>query len=207
MKFRSILYGIGKAGNIVGRTGKGGEYIISAYQPNVHNPRTTAQQMVRDRAKVVVQSLKFFTNWAKFMVKPSGKRTYWTELIKLNLDEAVTGTYPNYSLDYAQVTIANGNIDLPYSPTASNDNTTLSLTWADNTGMGNANADDKLCIAVFNPTKQALVYNLQLAERSERNASYTLPTAWVNDTVEVWIAMRSLAGEPSKSTHVATISL
>ena len=208
MKFRSILYGVGKAGNIVGRKGKGGEYIISAYQPKVHNPQTLAQMTQRYKAKAAVQSLSPFAQWAKLMIQPSGKRTYWSELIKLNLDEAIVGSYPDFELDFSKTILANGTtLDLPYSPSATADGTTLSLTWADNSGMGNANADDKLAFIAYNESKRQAVFNTGLAERADRNATATLPSAWTGDNVNVWIAMRSLDGKLSRSTHLATLPL
>ena len=75
-------------------------------------------------------------------------------------------------------------------------------------GMGNANSDDKVCIASLNADKCQLLYNIELADRNERNATLTLPTAWSGDTVNVWMCMRREgSNDLSRSTHLAAMPL
>lgn len=207
MKFRSILYGVGKAGNIVGRKGKGGEFIIAAYQPQVANPNTQAQQIVRAKAKLITQTFGPMSPWAKIFVKPSGKRTYWSELVKLNLDEAVTGTFPSFEVDFSAAVLANGSLELPFNAQATLDSNTLSLTWADNSGMGSASATDTVNVLMYDKTKKTVVFETNAATRSTRTASVTVPTAWNSDSIEVWMAMRSESGEISKSQYLGTFTV
>ena len=210
MKFRSTFYGIGRFGDIVGRTGKNGEYIISRYQRNVNQPNTQAQLEWRKKAKVAFQGLAPFAQVAFLTLRRvanSNGRTYWQELIKKNYAEAVAGTYPNYEINLSKLVISDGPVDLPYSPSATCDGTTLTVTWADNSGMGNAAADDRIGIVAYNDAKRQLVFQDSVGERADRNASMTLPTAWTGDNVDIWIYLHNNKLEFSPSTHLASIPL
>ena len=208
MKFRSILYGSGKAGNIVGAKGFNGEYTIRVHVPHINDPNTVPQQQARKKASLVTKSLSPFAPFAKALHLGDGSRTGWSNLVKWNLAEAIAGTWPNLEFDYSKATISQGSVDLPYSPSATADGTTLSITWADNSGLGNAQQTDKVVIAALNADKRQLVYNIELADRNERNATLTLPTAWSGDTVNVWMCMRREGtNDLSRSTHLGAMPL
>ena len=206
---QGILGGFsGKVGPVVGSSWKG-KAVMKAAPLSYNDRNSLAQQQQRLKFTIVN---KFVAKALGFISEGFRKRavgiTAPNAAVAANLDDAITGTWPDYQLDYSKTLVSNGPVDLPYSPSASNDNTTLSLTWADNSGMGNALADDKVMILAYNGTKQQAVYNTTLAERSELNASFTLPTAWTGDTVEIWIAMqRQKDNETSPSSHIATITL
>ena len=208
MKFRSTYFGSGKHGNIVGVRGKDGEYYSRTHVRHIKNPNTPAQQEQRMRMRLTAQFVGTMSPFINEMFMASSKLTSFSQAIKNNIRTAVTGTFPNLEVDYTLALVSNGNVDLPYSPSATTDGTSLSLTWSDNTGMGNALSDDKICVVAFNPTKGQSVYSLNLAERNERSATFTLPTAWTGDTVNVWMAMkREKNGETSKSVHLASLTL
>lgn len=201
----------GKVGNVVGRI-RQGRTIVSIYQPNVSNPRTDAQ--IAQRAR--------FTALAKPLAAMSG----FLKVGFHNLDGYKTGNYysaaigynmriPNIfdeqgsevEVDLSKLAVSNGNIDLPYSPSATADGTTLSMTWADNSGMGNALATDNVMVLAYNAIKNVSMFNTAIAERAERNATMQLPSAWTGDNVNVWIAMRRGDLIVGNSTHLATLPL
>ena len=198
----------GKVGPVIGTSWKG-KAVMKARALSYNDRQSQAQ--LEQRMKFGLIS-KFVFSMAGFINEGFRNRAVdMTELnaaVAANINTAVTGTYPNYQVDYTLCLVSDGNIDLPYSPNATADGTTLSLTWADNSGMGNAQTDDKVMVVVFNPTKNQTIYNTSLAERNERNATITLPTAWTGDTVNVWMAMkRERDGETSKSTFLASLPL
>ena len=188
-KFRSIIYFNGRAGNIVGRKGKDGSYIVAQYQPDVHDPHTQAQLEQRKKISVMMKALGPIAPWAKKMIHVSG-RTAWNELMKLNINEAVGGTYPNYEPAWNNLVVSEGNLSLPYNPSGSLDSNTLSLSWSDNSGTGFAYSDDNVAVLVVNSTKQTAIYDITAATRSERAATMNIPTAWNGDSVEVYLAMK-----------------
>lgn len=206
---QGILGGFsGKVGPVIGSSWKG-KAIIKAAPLSFNDRNSLAQQQQRVKFTIVA---KFIAATLGFINEGFRKRaigmTAPNAATAANLDDAITGTWPNFEIDYSKALVASGPIDLPYSPSAIAEGTTLSITWSDNSGMGNALADDKVMILAFNAAKNQAVYSTNLADRSERNATLTLPTVWTGDTVNVWIAMqRQKDGETSRSTHLAALPL
>lgn len=204
----------GKVGNVVGRI-RQGRTIMSIYQPQVHNPKTQAQLEQRLKFSVVTEFLSAVSGFIKSGFGKLDGYTYGTPYsaaVGYNLKKVdggvVSGTYPNYEINLSKVVVAQGSVDLPYSPSATADGTTLSCTWADNSGMGNALGDDKVMLLAYNDAKKQSVYNIAAGERADRNASMTLPTAWTGDNVDIWMVMRRQSnGECSMSKHLASIPL
>lgn len=197
----------GKVGNVVGRV-RNDRTVIAVYQPEVGNPQTTSQMAQRQKLAKVTEFLKGAANIVRFSMKSLTKYgTGWSAAIQYNMTYAVTGSYPNQSVDLTLARISAGNVDLPYSPNATPDGTTLTIQWADNSGMGNALATDIICAAVYNPAKSQWIYSSQIAERNERNGTFTLPTAWTGDTVTVFMFVRRGNTEFSNSTNLGGFPL
>lgn len=201
----------GKVGNVVGRISQG-RTVLSVYQPIVRNPKTPNQLKARQKFSLVTSGLSPMTGFLRvgfhFL---DGYKTgnSFSAAVGYNIDHgAVAGTYPNQEFDYSKAILAEGSIDLPYSPSCTVDGTVATITWADNSGLGNAEATDKVMLCVLNADKGQAVYNIELADRNERNATFSLPTAWSGDTVNVWLAMRrESTQECSKSTHLGAMPL
>ena len=206
---QGILGGFsGKVGPVIGSSWKG-KAVMKAQALSYNDRNSEQQQQQRMKFGLIgkfVSSIIGFVN-VGFRKRAVGM-TAPNAAVSCNIDTAITGTWPNYQLDYTLTLVSDGPVDLPYSPNATADGTTLSLTWADNSGMGNAETGDKVMVLVYNPTKNQTIYNTSLAERNERNATLTLPTAWTGDTVNVWMAMvRPSSGDSSKSTFLASLPL
>lgn len=201
----------GKVGNVVGRI-RQNRTIVSIYQPNVANPRSDAQVDQRSKFSLLAAALSHCSGFLKYGFHDlDGYKTgnYYSAAIGYNmkLDGVFTGVAPDYELDYGKIVMSQGNVDLPYSPSASAEGATVTFTWSDNSGMGNALASDKIAVLAYNPTKGQSVYNPELADRSERNGTLALPTAWVGDTVMVYLAVFRKLGECSMSTEVGALPL
>lgn len=203
----------GKVGNVVGRI-RQGRTIMSIYQPQVHNPKTQAQLEQRSKFSIVTEFMSSVLGFIKSGFGKLDGYTYGTPYsaaVGYNMKKVtgvISGTYPNFEINLSKVVVAQGSVDLPYSPSATASDDTLSVTWADNSGMGNAVADDKVMLLAYNDSKKQSVFNIAAGERADRNASMQLPTAWTGDNVDVWLAMRrQSSGECSMSTHLASIPL
>lgn len=200
----------GKVGNVVGAV-RQGRTIMRIYQPMVANPKTPSQLDARAKFGVLVKGLSKIAGFLRVGFHDlDGYKTGnpFSAAVGYNSEEAVSGSYPNYEMDWSKTVVAQGPIDLPYAPSVTADGTTLSLTWADNSGMGNALADDQVMVCALNTDKGQSVYNTSLADRNERNGQLVLPSAWSGDSVDIWLAMRRpSSGACSMSDHVAVLSL
>ena len=202
----------GRTGNIVGRI-RQGRTILSIYQPNVANPQTAGQMEQRAQFSLLIKALSYMSGAVKVGFKHLDGYKTGTALsaavgYNFKHNNPFSGTYgTDLELDFSKVQLSQGSVDNPYSPSATADGTTLSLTWADNSGMGNADATDKVVVVAYNDTKKQSVVNTALAERADRNGTMTLPTAWTGDNVDVWLFMCRNNSVCSNSTHLATLPL
>lgn len=204
----------GKVGNVVGRI-RQGRTIMSIYQPKVLNPKTPSQELARRKFALLTGCFKCFSGFLRTSFRDlDGYKTGnpFSAAIGYNfrLSPSVFSgsSAANVELDYSKLQVSQGAVDLPYSPSATADGNTLSITWADNSGMGNALATDKVMICVLNADRMQGVYNIELADRNERNATFSLPTSWSSDTVNVWLAVRRADNSAcSDSTHLGAMPL
>ncbi|MCR4816742.1 MAG: DUF6266 family protein [Bacteroidales bacterium] len=206
---QGILGGFsGKVGPVIGTSWKG-KAIIKA-RPLSHNDRNSvAQQEQRAKFSLVSKFLACVNGFIAFgFAKKAVGITAPNAAMAANLESAVTGDFPNYSLAMNKVLVSDGKIDLPYNPGGTVDSGTLTFTWADNTGRGDALADDQVMVLVYNPTVEQSVYTTALAARSTRTADLVCPTAWSGNQVHVYFAMRrEKTGDTSVSTYIGDFTL
>ncbi len=198
----------GKVGPITGSSWKG-KAVIKARPLSVNDPNTVLQQQIRAKFKLITQ---FFSVIYAFIFLGFKKQavdiTEMNAAIKTNFADGFTGTFPTYSLNYSKLLVAKGNVDNPYNPSAQVQGTDLSISWTDNSGIGNALETDKVMFLAYNTVKKQAVVVTDAADRSTRQASYSLPTAWVSDSIEVYLAVRRAEGEDtSTSLYLGSFNL
>ena len=198
----------GKVGPVIGTSWKG-KAVMRSRALSFNDRNSQAQQEQRARFRLLS---KFFSAIGSFV--SVGFRSRAVEMtapnaaLSANIGEAITGTFPNYEIDFAKVMVSAGSLDLPFNAQASVDSNTLNITWADNSGMGSAKATDKVMVLLYNKTKNQSISDFDVASRSERTGSVTIPTAWNSDSVEVWLAMNSLDGTmTSKSAYKGSFTI
>ena len=94
---------IGKLGNAVGRMWKG-RPVMAVYQPNVHNPRTDAQQIVRARFAVLAQLSSAFLSGIREGMGFEAKRYRLTEgnvFIRRNYGQVTALSPDDVSINYS----------------------------------------------------------------------------------------------------------
>lgn len=198
----------GKVGNVIARKSNG-RTVLAIYQPVVKNPKT--EEQTNQRSKFGMLS-KFASHIGAFIsegFKESGvNTTAYNRFIKKNFEDGIGGSFPDFELLYNKIKVSNGNLLLPYSPSALADSGAINVSWTNNGGEGNAKNDDKAMILVYNSAKQVAVFKLSGAARSERQDNLTCPTTWAGDSVDVWLAMVSADGElHSESAYLGNYSL
>ena len=112
-----------------------------------------------------------------------------------NLKNAVTGVYPDYTMDYAQALLSRGALAPALNGAASSTVAGMvSFEWDDNSGDGNASTDDKALLVVYNPLKNEAVVILDGATRLTGSQDVTVPTNYAGDQVEAFIGFISADG-------------
>lgn len=199
----------GKVGNIVGGTWKGIDY-MRIKPANVSNPRTQGQLDQRSKFSTVLRFLQPLTDFLRVGFKLyANKMTQFNAAMSYNLNNAISGTYPNFIIDYASALVSRGSLNGASGATASSTTATeVDFAWTDNTGSGNAKATDKALLVIFNPTKGQAVYDDAGSVRSAASQTLTVPSDFSGDTVQAFIGFISDDGkEIADSIHIGSVTV
>ncbi|MEJ6982232.1 DUF6266 family protein [Pedobacter sp. P351] len=179
----------GKVGTVVGSNWNGIDYMRSLPKKSSKAP-TDKQLEQRVKLALAVGFLKPVSPLLSIgFRKAAANSTGFNVATSLIVKEAITGTYPDYLIDYTKVMFSQGDLTGPWNAAASSaDEAVLTLNWTDNTGSGNAKATDKAKLMIYNPAKSQYVYTTGTAARNAATEAITLPGSFSGDTVEVWMA-------------------
>lgn len=200
----SIITFKGKLDNIVGQKSfKGLMALRKKVTPK--NPRTQKQTI--HRAKIAI--IGKFAGKIKGVVNHTFKnpnRTSYSEFINVNFENIIGGTWPTLSLLYDKVQISRGNLANGISPNAVIESNTVTVSWTDNSGIGDNKSSDQAILLAFNSVKQESVYTMDGGTRSSRQATLTLPSFWSGDSVDIWLAMTN-GNDYSDSVYLGNFSI
>ena len=183
-----------------------GEHIIRAYPCSYHDADTPAQQEARAKFKFVRQLIHkiggvYKTGYANVDSSKSERGMFFSNIY----NDAITGNMDDgYTVDYEKVKIARGLLLPTYSMTCSvlGAQHKCSYSWTDNSGQGDAESTDKICINLYNPTNGVSMTFEDVAQRSTEAAQVTYSTAWAGDTVYNYIFWKKADGSCSDSQLV-----
>ena len=205
---QGILGGFsGKVGTVVGFIKKGKSF-MRALAANVYNPRTEGQVNQRNKFAAVVSfvsnNLTFINQGFRFLAKGMSAAN---AAHSYNIKNAITGTAPNFSVDYPTALVSRGKLEGVLGGAASSSGGGVSATWTDNSTYGNARPDDKVMLLVYNDLRGESVSLLEdPATRATATVGTTLPNHFVGDTVQVYLAFQAADGSMvSDSTHLGAV--
>lgn len=158
----------GKIGTVVGSSWNGIQYIRSLparskkQQPSILQLERQARFALGMR---FIQSMGELTT--RCFTGATGK-TAKNEALSRLLSQAISGTYPNLTLDYSQIEIARGQLKkaeqvtvLPVAPGK------VRFNWHNNTGTGNASANDRAVLVACAAETMDIIYSLDACSRVE----------------------------------------
>jgi hypothetical protein len=204
---KGILGGVsGKVANVVGANWKGIDY-IRAKPLSVRNPRTDLQVNQRTKFALVLRFLQPNLNFIKVGYKNfSVKKSQFNSAMSYILNNAISGTYPNYLIDYSLALLSRGSLSGALNPvfdlsTAGQ----VEFSWDDNSGEGSALATDKVMAVVYNPLKGESVFITGGALRSDLTQVIQIPTSYSGDELEMFIGFINDAGtQLSNSAYIGS---
>ena len=179
----------GKVGDRVYSSWKGIPY-VRAKAVNVNNPKTAAQLDQRAKFAAVVKFLQPLTVFLRVGFK-SKKPTMspFNAAMSYNFKNALTGTYPDYRIDYSKVRVSQGNLPGALHPAASFISAgEIKFTWGDNRY---AMADDRVLLVVYNPAKLLVATIDGGNTRIEGSQTITLPETFLGDEVHCYIGFQN----------------
>jgi hypothetical protein len=190
----------GTVGTVVGGNWKGIPYIRGRPVPRSEKP---TQAQLEHRAKfgltsrfVKLLSGLFDTSFRQFAVRMTGTNSACSYLFK----NAITGTYPGYTLDYSRILVSRGDLPNAGNPAATAAaGSRIHFAWADNSGIGKARSNDAAILVVFCPAMQSALYTTSGATRAAGDQLYDV-TAFHGQLVETWLGFISADGEEIASS-------
>ena len=199
---QGILGGFnGKVGTVIGSSWKGITY-MKGIPTHTRNPRTEkqiAQRTKMEFARNFLQPAAEFINLGfRDVAKHQSPLNYAASQMMRN---AILGDYPDYTPDYSKLVWSHGLLTQPVVETVYANYDALDFLWVDNSGQGNAKADDISMVVVCNAEKQEIKYFMNSYTRSTKSTHCELPESWVDDHVHVYITMRSADGRLISNSH------
>jgi hypothetical protein len=207
---QGILGGVsGQVGNVIGGTWKGIDY-LRIKPSSVANPRTEGQVDQRSKFSIVLKFLQPMTDFLRVGFKKyANKMTQFNAAMSYNLNNSITGAYPNFMVDYASALVSRGNLTVAANGAASSPSAgNVEVTWTDNSGSGSAQATDKALIALLNTTRGEAVFTTAGPERSAGLATIPVPSEYTGEDVEVFLGFVSEDGtKVANSVYLGSVTV
>ena len=205
---QGILGGFnGTVGTVIGASWKGISYMRGKAQ-SIKNPNTQLQKGQRSKfaiALAFIQQIKAIVDIGYKGL--ANKQSAFNAAMSHVLKNGITGTAPNYALDYANILVAQGSLAPAKSATATSANGKVTFTWSDNSANGEGSANDVALVLLYNEDKEEAIINTDAALREDELFERNTPAAWTGDTVHPYIAFLAEDGASvSDSIHLASVT-
>jgi hypothetical protein len=136
------------------------------------------------------------------------KQTPFNAAMSYTLANAISGAYPDYSIDPSKVLVSRGSLATAANASAAAAGGNIEIAWNDNSGVGSAKQTDKALIAVLNPAKAEAITDTAGAERTEGTQTVIVPADWSGDEVQVYLGFISEdKKEVANSVYLGSIAI
>ena len=190
---QGILGGFsGKVGTVVGGNWNGIDF-MRGKPAHIANPRTAGQLDQRVRMATIIKFLGPLKAFLRVGFKKQAiKMSAFNAATSYNLAHAITGTYPDYMVDYLKVLICQGKLAGALNPQI-NPSTSgqVEFTWKDNSSANGALRDDMAVLVVYNAKKGFAVTSFAGNSREGGSEVITLPSNFAGDEVQCYIAFQN----------------
>ncbi|MEO6682765.1 MAG: DUF6266 family protein [Ginsengibacter sp.] len=193
---KGILGGFsGKVGNVIGGSWKGIDYMRSV---SSRKNATTTQKQKEQQMKfaLIARFQQPLTNllsrtFRSFAIKMTGANS----AMSYNLRNAITGSYPNFAINYSRILISRGDMPNAINPAVETvSDGMVVFTWVNNTGTGKSKDSDRSILVAYCPEMQHFIYTDEGASREEEEAQLDL-FAYTGKEVQTWVAFISEDGK------------
>lgn len=189
---KGLLNGFsGAIGNVEGYE-QNGQFIIRSRKPKRLKPSSEKQLACMDRMRIINGLLGRFSEFVKVGFAETAKDqtfTAYNAAVSYQLTHAITGSYPNYEIDYSKLRLAEGPINTEgLNPAVSLKDDTLLFSWTP--AVNFPNSTDHVMLLAYVPVLKQAVYNLCGAKRRIGQEMLTLPESWRQQRIETYMAFR-----------------
>jgi len=181
---------------------------MRAKATSVTNPQTPAQMTQRAKFSTVIKFLQTLTPFLRVGFKNQAiGMSAFNVAMSLNLQNAITGVYPTFAIDFEKVILSQGSLAGALNPSiTSTIEGVLNVTWDNNSTEPGASPDDKVMLVAFNPTRQLAVTVVGGSTRISGSHTLTLPDNFVGEAVECYISFQNASqSDVSDSQYVNSV--
>jgi len=123
------------------------------------------------------------------------KMTEFNNAVSYVLKNAVSGSFPNFGISYADVLVSRGDLPNATAPSASSSaGSIITFNWASNSGTGIAKDTDKAILVAYEPLSNTTVYSTGSAGRAALTGTLNLST-FSGKNVHTYIGFMSEDGK------------
>ncbi len=195
--FKGILGGFrGKVGTVIGSRWCGIDYMRSLGGKRKKGSGTVAQFGQRAKFSLMTSFNSSLSElFATTFKTLANGQTGANAAMAYNISNGLSGTYPNYDIEYPMLKVAHGKLTNAESPaTVAMAGSVVKFTWTDNSGFGSAKNTDKAIVVVYCPALKQAAYISAGALRSAALQNITV-SQFSGELVETWISFASEDGK------------
>lgn len=196
----------GKAGSFIGSNWRDINYIKGI--PKISNkPKSDKQLEQQAKFALAVRFLlpvKRQINIGFSKIK-QGRSTSFNAAVQQILNNAITGIYPDFEIDFPYVAFSHGSLSAPEAVTITPEPGSLVLSWDVSVYAPNAYPDDLLTVLVYEPESNTYVMGPPNSERSLGEVTVALPAHWTGKSAHVYMYyMSKQTGELSPTLYAGS---
>jgi len=181
----------GKVGNLIYYRVNGVSRVRSVRK--VTNEPTIAQLRVRQEMKVITQFLKLLTEVIKIGFSPSarGVKSPFNLATSYNKRHALTGEYPDITVNYSELVLSKGHLSLPEHTAVEKIANRLRFTWTGAFTFSYPRPNDQAILVAVFPDQQRAVYDLTRFRRSDGSGELLLPDDLIDQPAVAYMMFAS----------------
>ncbi|MBB2148684.1 DUF6266 family protein [Pedobacter gandavensis] len=197
----------GKIGNMVFYMLNGQPVCRSKGKPGKPSLKQLANRQAMAVAMDLLKPMKDFINVSFKRESEGSVKNPHNLATSYNKKQALTGDYPNITIDYSKVILSKGTLEMAADLKVSKGTDGLNLSWNSSIAE-NGVEDDILMVAVSHPTKKRASLFLNAAKRGDGSCFVPLDREWMMTAqMEVYVCLKS-ANEQliSDSAYVGNVN-
>jgi hypothetical protein len=181
----------GKVGAVVGASWRGIDYIRGLPEPS-NKPATSLQLAQRLKMVLFRGFLLGVDQIIEKCFQNYDKETAMNSALSYNMKHAVTGNYPDMSIDFPNLMYSKGDLLSAWSPSvASNETNSIDFRWQNGAFSPYRDAKDQVIIVVYSPEVKKFVKLTNAGIRTDGGSRIILPEEFKGKKAHCYLSFYS----------------
>ena len=197
----------GAIGTFSGKVGS----IIGSNWRDIHYMRGLPKKRTKPFSEAQLAQQQRFSLMGKFLLPLkglfeigfarayAGASTLFNQAMAANLP-AVTGDYPDFTIDYSKLTFSNGGLLAPRGASLATGEHEVTVSWNPSTTFVSGKDDDDVYVLLYDSELQLFYTTDEVVQRSVGQAVIAVDDDTAGHTAEVWLFCVSRDGQAISNT-------